>query len=270
MLIIVSTDKISMKRIKSWLKAWFKKASEEAIAYLSAIAVLIFAVLAQKSGFSSISASLVWVTLLLMVYGFLSFLSPKIMSLWDSLMGKVFFAILTFVGTTLCLSTAEQIVNYSLEVPSSPFIYTQSIVALLISPMVLLLGAVVIMVVLLVVAMPMFMFSGVKLSLKGLLTFAFNPAGSSPQEIGLLRIVALVILISVCSSVLGKFNEYEKFVTDITRWYAFNLETEGHSYCKVSEGVRVAYITSDLIVTASHGTEQGYSFRVTACDTFLE
>jgi hypothetical protein len=259
-----------MERIKAWLKAWFKKASEEALAYLSAIAVLIAAVLAKNFGFSDSSATLVWVSLILMVYGFLSFLSPKIMSVWNSLIGKAFFTILTFIGTTLCLSIAEQIVNYSLEVPSSPFVYTQSIVALLVSPMVILVGIGVIMMALIVVALPVFLFGELKLSLRGLLTFAFNTEGGQVQEVGLLRIIAFLVLIGVCFTVLEKSNRYVEIVADITRWYAFHLETERHSYCKLPEGVRVAYITSDMIVTATHDDQQGYTFVMSECEKSLE
>ena len=121
------------------------------------------------------------------------------------------------------------------------------------------------MVVLLISALPMFFFGGVKLSIKGLLTAAFKEDGSKPQEIGFLRLIALLTFITLCVTLLGKSKDYGEFVADITRWYAFNFETEMHTYCKVPEGVRVAYITSDIIITATND-EQGYSFKVTTCE----
>tara|TARA_R110002049_G_scaffold298517_2_gene488291 strand:- start:95 stop:859 length:765 start_codon:yes stop_codon:yes gene_type:complete len=251
-----------MECITTWLKGWFESASEEAIAYLAAISIFIIAIITKKVGFEDAFGVLSWVASVLMVYGLFIYLTPRLVALWDSILGKVILTIVTFIGTNLCLSLATQVINYSLEVTSAPFVYTQSIVALLIAPMVILAGMVIVLLILFLI-FPVLFFGQVGFSIKSFISGIIGRS-HDVQDLGVLRLIALIITITVCTISLEKISSYSETVADMTRWYAFNLETDLHSYCQVPDGVRVAYISSDLIVTATEN-EQGYSFKTTVC-----
>lgn len=197
-----------------------------------------------------------------MVIGILIYFAPSIKKIWGNAVGKLLLTIVTFMGTTVSFSVAGQVINYSLQVPSTPFIYTKSIVAVMVSPVVIAVFLAFTVLFLLVLMMPFLFFENLKLSPKGILTSLWK---NEPKIIGFARVVAFILLISLCFQFLEYSQKYSEKVMDITRWYAFNMEMEEFTYCQVPNAARVAYLGSAQIVLAT-SDEQGYQFNVVTCE----
>lgn len=178
------------------------------------------------------------------------------------MVGKLLLTIVTFIGTTVSFSVAGQVINYSLQVPSSPFIYTKAIVAVMVSPVVIAVFLAFTILFLLVLMLPFLFFESLTFSPKGILT---SLRKNEPKFIGFARFMAVLLLMALCFQFLEYSQKYSEKIIDITRWYAFNMEMEEFTYCQVPDGVRVAYLGSEQIVLAT-SNEQNYQFNVATCE----
>lgn len=245
------------------------ESSEEAIAYavsLLCTALAAFAGALDANVTRAIAPGIFYAAVVLLVYGFLSYLLPAISSVSNSLLVKAIWAGTFLAATTFTLALSARFVNAVLEVPISAFVYTQVMVALLISPLVAAASGIFVA----AVCMPFFMidcFSGSSgLSLKSILLLPtkFRTTAAS-QGVAVMRFFALIAVITLCASLLSSAESYSKQVDRFIKWFAYNLETDGFSYCDAKTTQRVAYLDGNLAIYA---TEVGhtYSFEVGECE----
>ena len=253
-----------MEEIKTWCSNRLMKMSEETKAYSAAFFLSGIAFFLFELSLKLLAEILFFLAASLMVYGVSIFLVPKVKLVWSSLIGKGLISIAVFVGTTLSFALANQVINYSLGVTSGPFLYTHSLVSLLISPFLLLASLIIALVIMMLMSIPMMVVEGFRVTAINM----FIGPGKNKTDVTflwLMRFIALMVSVILCTFLLEHIDRYGDVITEFTRWFAFHMETDIHTHCDVGPGVRVAYVSSDMIITAVKSVE-GYLFEVSACE----
>jgi hypothetical protein len=214
---------------------------------------------------------ILWIFIGFMVYGLFIYLTPRLTIVWNSIAGKVIFSALVFLGSAVSMSFSQQIVNLSLQVPSSPFIYTQSIVALLISPFVIVAFIGLAGLFIFPLLMPFFFIEKGKFSLKKTLIFWSWKRNDLPyaHDIGIIRIVAWLCFILASSTTLESSLKYTETIGEFAKWYAYTFETEKHSHCKIDTDSHIAYVNKDIAI-AARKTNTDYEFSLRKCEIAVE
>ncbi|NOH86000.1 hypothetical protein F0249_19675 [Vibrio sp. 03-59-1] len=182
---------------------------------------------------------------------------------------KAFWGVVIISGTALNLGLASTSVNSILEVPSSPFTYTITIASVLLIPITFS----IIGIFLALPLIPVAMFSSMTLlddfTPKKLLTLSFlTNFGRQSPILFFGRIFACICLLSTCIAFNKDSSWYFDAVEDKIKWFAYHLETEEFSYCKLAENERIAYLPGKKVVIASKSSES-YDFRVSLCESAL-
>jgi hypothetical protein len=182
---------------------------------------------------------------------------------------KAFWSIVLISGTAFNLGLASINVNSILEVPSSPFIYTVTVTSVLLMPITLSVIGILLALPLIPVAILSSITQLKDFSPKRLLTFRFVTSFGKLSAVRFFgRIIACICLFAVCITFNKNSSWYLDIVEDRVKWFAYHLETEEFSYCKLGANERVAYLSSGKIVIASKSSES-YIFRVGLCETAL-
>ncbi|EGR3265104.1 hypothetical protein DLI08_24175 [Vibrio parahaemolyticus] len=182
---------------------------------------------------------------------------------------KAFWGVVIIAGTALNLGLASTNVNSILEVPSSPFAYTITVASVMLIPITLS----IIGLFLALPLVPIAMFSSVSqlddFAPKKLLTLSFLKNFGRKSPVLLFgRIVACICLLSTCIAFNKDTSWYLDVVDEKIKWFAYHLETEEFSYCKLGENERVAYLPNGKVVIASKSLDS-YNFRVSLCESAL-
>lgn len=243
------------------------KLSEESAAYLlSLVSLIVFSLINRLLGESSIT-ELYWFTLLFMFYGFTIYIRNIYSIFWDSGIGKIVISAMFFLGTTLSLSLSSSLINSSFEVTSTPFLYTQSILSVLIAPLVISLFFGIIGVFFLPVSMLLFTTDKLSFSVKSIFTVWLEKKRSY-KEISPLafigRILSFVCVLSFCWSFNGNNAWYTNQLETIAKWYAYNIEMEEFSHCQLTKGEKVRYINKAIIVIG-YKENESYKFKTDVC-----
>lgn len=207
-----------------------------------------------------------WVTCICLIYGYTIWFLELGVSINKTPYAKLLMA-LTFLGiSTFNLALASTTVNLILEVPSSPFSYTITIVSILTTPFTMALVFAMISMPIMVLFLLNETIPIKELTAKKIITlevFRLNKDTSVLIVIG--RISACVIVLFTCISFLGDNDWYADHVSDFTKWFAYNFEMEKFSYCITSENSHVSYLDSgDIIVGLKDKSE--YTFKVSICE----
>ena len=188
--------------------------------------------------------------------------------IWRAPLGKLFISIGGIIGTTLSLSFANLLINSSLQVPSSPFIYTQTLLSLLIAPLVISLIFGVLGMFIFPLTLILFSSTKINLSAKNVLTFWMQPRVKHEMVSGvtlLSRIIAMTCLLTLSWSFNGDNRWYTNQLDAFTKWYAFNFEMEQYTHCKLGEGERISYISKTaVIIGVVH--DGSYDFKTSTCE----
>ena len=255
------TDKI--KRFK----AWIEQLSEESSAYL--LSVILFLISSIYNFFSAIEGGTVLfvIPLLVLLYGFYVYIIQVFTPVWGSILGKALVSVLAFIGSSFGLALSKLVVNASIQVPSSPFMNTISVTAVLVAPLAVTILFGFFGVLILPISMPLFMKDDAEYSVKKIIAFwNWRPTGNSQVWKFFIRICILISLISMAWTFNGNNSWYTTKVEKFVRWYAFAFDTEIFSHCEMDSGQRVAYIDSTNIIIATVN-EKGYQFQVKKCIT---
>lgn len=228
-----------------------KGLSEESFAYASGgmfLALDIFLDKVLKEEFGKFS---LYISFTLFTYGLLIFITSKLKILWQTWFGKSLISGLMFIVSATCFSFAGVFINGVLKVPSEPFTHTLSIVALLISPVVvaLLIGFTMVF----VIPLSFFLIFKVneKPSIK--LVLMFWKTTSIPDNqigLGISRVIGVIILFSICINFSSNNSWYTNPIGKFTAWFAYNFETEKYSHCMINGNERLAYLNKDDIIIA--------------------
>lgn len=239
--------------------------SEEAFSYCIAASLLLLALFSIKvfDGFGSIT--ILWISLISLEIGFIRYLIPVLKAFWEAKLGKVIISLASLLGSALCMSFAGQILNTYLEVSSIPFLYTQTITSILISPLIISIVFGLLSFIVLPVTMVIFTTDDINLSLKRFFLFwLYERKGEVNGFLVLCRIIAFLGLISLSWS----FNSNNQWLTEpvgkFAKWYAYNFEMDAFSHCMLKSKEKIGYINKDDIVIAiDSGNEM--KFKTSTC-----
>lgn len=239
--------------------------SEESFSYLVSAVLFVLAIVSNKlfSGYGS--TTLLWLALIALEIGLINFLIPIVQKLWKSSAGKVVLSYSAVAGSALCMSFAGQIINGYFEVSVIPFLYTQTIVSLLISPLVISIIFGLVSIFLLPLMMVLFMSGGLQLSLKKILIFwQYEPNNDINGFLIICRLIGFVSLIGLS----WVFNSNNVWFTDpvgkFAKWYAYSFEMDSFSHCSHDDKERISYINKDdIVIGIDNGKE--ITFRTSTC-----
>jgi len=247
------------------INKYINSLSEESFSYLVSVVLFVLAIVSNKlfSGYGV--TALLWLALIALEIGLISFLIPIIQKLWGTSAGKVVLSYSAIAGSALCMSFAGQIINGYFEVTVTPFLYTQTIVSLLISPLVISIIFGLVSIFLLPLMMVLFMSGGFQLSLKRILIFwQYEPDRDIHGFLIICRLIGFVSLIGLSWA----FNSNNVWFTDpignFAKWYAYSFEMDSFSHCSHGDKERISYINKDDIVLGTNNGEE-ISFRSGIC-----
>lgn len=242
--------------------------TEEGLAYWIAIILLALALITLKPSrhFNvQLSEVLTYIAIGFLIYGFWTYLAPVLKKASESLLIKALWGGITITGATVSFSFAQLIVNEALRVPSSAFPHTQTLVAVLVAPVVIGIFIFVIGLILTPALQLMLYSKRGELSIKSFLSP--RPQSTDKKWVDIkyfIRFIAFVSALSLCVAGLARNEVYLNGVSDFVRWYAFHFETENYSSCVVPSEVRVVYLGGDRVIMASKN-DTGYIFKVIEC-----
>jgi hypothetical protein len=93
------------------LKTNLNSISEETAAYLLSLLSLVVILVVNKALGSGSIPSLYWITLVILLYGFITYVKNILYPVWVAPLGKLFISIGGVIGTTLSLSFANLLIN---------------------------------------------------------------------------------------------------------------------------------------------------------------
>jgi hypothetical protein len=144
---------VKIERAKAWLEQLTEETSAYLLSFVLFLIVLFYNLIRGING----ETILFVIPLLSLLYGFYVYIVQVYRPVWDSIVGKILISGLVFVGSSFSLALSKLAVNASLQVPSSPFLSTISIIALLVSPLAVTLIFGFLGVIILPIAMPLFL-----------------------------------------------------------------------------------------------------------------
>lgn len=256
--------------MRRWILEKSAPMTEEGLAYWIAAILFVFAFVAIKpSRYFDVKLPqvLAYVAVGFLIYGFWTYLSPVLKKASESLIVKALWAAITIAGATVSFAFAQLMVNETLKVPSSAFPHTQTLVAVLVAPVVIGIFVVALGLVLIPVFQVMLYSETGELSIKSLLgprSVGLNKKGTEAKYC--VRFVAFFLILALCGAGLARNDVYLNGIGDFVRWFAFHFETENYSSCVVDPGARVGYLGGDQVVVASKDGDV-YDFKVIDCAT---
>ncbi|WP_459657114.1 hypothetical protein, partial [Vibrio rotiferianus] len=171
--------------------------------------------------------------------------------------------------TTFNLAFASSSVHSILEVPTSAFRYTTTLVSVMLMPLSISLMLAFIAIPLIPIAMLNSILSLQNVSAKSLLSLKMF---SSTKELSITlmfgRVFACITIFYIASSFLSDNTWYSDRIEGITKSFAYSFEMEQHSYCKLEQNQKVAYLNNELVII---GTENdgSYLFSISRCEVEL-
>lgn len=211
-----------------------------------------------------------WIGLGFFVYGLAVWVHQTAYILSSVIYVRALGALLLLAVTTFNLAFASSTVHSILEVPSSAFRYTITLVSVMLMPLSICILLAFVTFPLMPIAMLNSVFSLKNLSAKSVITLKVFSGVVKELSVTLVmgRMMACITLFYISSSFLSENGEYSEKIASITKSFAYTFEMEQHSYCKLLKDEKVAYLGGDLIVTGTY-SNGSYTFSVTRCEKDL-
>jgi len=258
--------------IKQPIQAFLEKQTEESASYIIALLAIAISLTARLSGFEQYSEGFYYLAAFALIYGFIVFVNSLAKPMVHSGLGKLILSGAFVIGSGISLAMARQAINTGLQVPSSAYPITQSILAVLLAPLTLSIC--------LALTSVFFIILGVFLSfipiritsMKSLLVGWKNEALSGYEIVtNIVRFLGLIVVISLAMAFAKDNDGYTETMTSFTKWFAYSFESETHSHCATASDERVAYLSENLIIISKRDGDSGkYSFRVDNCVSSLK
>ncbi|HCE3433848.1 TPA: hypothetical protein NG611_004566 [Vibrio parahaemolyticus] len=210
-----------------------------------------------------------WVGFGFFVYGLAVWIHQTANTLSSVLYARALGAFLLLGVTTFNLAFASSSVHSILEVPTSAFRYTTTLVSVMLMPLSISLMLTFIAIPLIPIAMLNSILSLQNVSAKNLLSLKMF---SSTKELSITlmfgRVFACITIFYIASSFLSDNTWYSDRIEGITKSFAYSFEMEQHSYCKLEQNQKVAYLNNELVII---GTENdgSYLFSISRCEVEL-
>jgi xanthine/uracil permease len=216
--------------MRRWILEKSAAMTEEGLAYwVGAILFALALVAIKPSRYFDVELPqvLAYVAVGFLIYGFWTYLSPVLKKASKSLIVRALWAAITIAGATVSFAVAQLIVNETLKVPSSAFPHTQTLVDVLVAPVVIGIFVLALGLVLIPVFQVMLHSETGEFSIKSLL----SPRSEGQNKKGteakyFVRFVAFFLILVLCGSGLARNDVYLSGVGDFARWFAFHFETE--------------------------------------------
>ncbi|MFA1563203.1 hypothetical protein [Aliivibrio fischeri] len=249
----------------SVLKKETGKLSNEQSAYLIALILFPLSILLTETfPFPSY-----WIVSSFLIYGFIVWIREWGDNLNSILYAKSLMALAFLAATTLNVAMASISVNSILEVPSSPFTYTITMVSILTVPFTAAISLTMLAMPMMLISMFSAMFSIKELSAKKIVNFEIWSLMKEVSALNLLgRIFASLTVFFIATSFLGDNSWYTDQVAVFTKWFAYNFEMETYSYCSLPNNAHISYLDGERIIIGINEKSK-YIFTVSNCITEL-
>lgn len=210
-----------------------------------------------------------WVGFGFFVYGLAVWIHQAANILSSVLYARAAGALLLLAVTTFNLAFASSSVHSILEVPTSAFRYTTTLVSVMLMPLSISLMLAFIAIPLIPIVMLNSILSLQNVSAKNILSLKMF---SSAKELSITlmfgRIFACIIIFSIASSFLSDNAWYSDKIEGITKSFAYNFEMEQHSYCKLKPNQKIAYLNNELVIIGTDN-DGSYLFSISRCEVEL-
>lgn len=254
--------------MRRWIQDKSAAMTEEGLAYWVAVILFTLALIALKpSRYFGVQLSevLAYIAIGFLIYGFWTYLSPILKKASESFLIKGLWAGITIAGATVSFSFAQLIVNETLQVPTSAFPHTQTLVAILVAPVVIGIFVFAIGLILTPAFQIMLYSESGELSIKSFISCRPQSTDKKWAEAKYFaRFIAFAFVLSLCVAGLARNDVYLNGISDFVRWFAFHFETENYSRCLVPPEVRVGYLGGGRVVAASKDGAS-FKFQVIGC-----
>lgn len=198
-------------------------------------------------------------------FGVMRFFSTIFTDLIKNIIWKSCFSLLFVFLVTLSLTLADGMINDTFKVPSSPFIYTQTIVSILQTPLFVVVAA-----------------AGLSMIFMFLLLFFpyissmkfFNLIPSSLESekgkkhkniTNTARFFVILCIGYLSFNFLEKSDGYYSFIESTAKEYAYNLEMEKYTHCEMkSPGEHFTYFEPNVVIVGVKKANE-YLFTVRPC-----
>ncbi|MAY43507.1 MULTISPECIES: hypothetical protein [unclassified Neptuniibacter] len=253
--------------IKQSIGDFLERQSEESASYIIAVLAIAASLMAKLTGLTEYADLLYYLGAFALTYGFIVFVNSLVKPMVQSGLGKLILSGAFVIGSGISLAMARQTINAELHVPSSAFPITQSLLAVLLSPLTLSICLALTSVFFIIIGM-LFSFMPVRItSMRSLLAGRKNNALSGLEIVtNIVRFTGLIVVISLAMAFTKENDGYTETLASFTKWFAYSFESETHSYCEIASGQRVTYLSEKLIVISKRSEDNdSYSFRVDKC-----
>jgi hypothetical protein len=240
--------------------------------YIRAATVLLFYLLFPKAIDANLEKSLLHLFFLFWLWAIGYDLLTIYKKIYKTLLGKGFLILLLTIFTNIALALSGQVVNDITQVNPGNFPHTQTVLAILMIPMlVIVLGAFLYFVML--IFSPLLLIFHI--SDNDFKRF-FIPWYSASTEIKYLKITravqttSIIIFFGLIYSLSHKIDEkYTVFVSNSARFLLYNFEMYSKAPCVIENGVKIAFIEEDKILVARRNKEGNTTFKLAECKTTL-
>lgn len=187
-----------------------------------------------------------WATTSFLLVGFVFWMAELADEINSSIIGKSISATIAIVAITFNLALSSTGVNEVLQVPSSPFGYSITLMSVLSIPYTLSL---------------VFSFTFPLLFMLAIVTS--NLIKPNVDELyG--RMISVAIVLTLAVTFLDDNKLYAERSAKVIKSFAYNFEMEKYSYCRLAKNERVAYLGGDKIVVGRKSYDS-YVFIVEEC-----
>ena len=254
------------------IRDFLEKQSEESASYIIAVLTIAASLIAKLTGYTDYADLLYYLAAFALLYGFIVFINSLVKPIVQSGLGKLILSGVFVIGSGISLAMARQAINAELQVPSSAYPITQSLLAVLLAPLTLSICLALTSVFIIVIGM-LLSFMPVRVtSMKSILIGRKNNALSGLEIVtNIVRFIGLIVVISLAMAFVKENDGYSESLASFTKWFAYSFESETHSYCVKASRERVTYLSEKIIVISSRDNEsENYSFRVDNCISSLK
>lgn len=200
--------------------------------------------------------------ILISTFGVLGYLSKIVSILASSLLWKAIFSVFFLASTNFALTLSNGIVNEAFEVTATPFVYTTSLVAIMLIPLFIVVCTVVLGV---YSFFHLIFFPAVRLFER----YQLNPIVSDvkvwKKTTAVYRYTVIMCLAYGAQESFSYSDGYYEFISDAAKGYAYNYEMEKYTHCEVKAvGEHFSYIDPNTVVVGIQKDDE-YNFSVRPC-----
>jgi hypothetical protein len=251
---------------KRFITSTLQNQTEETSGYVVSLLSSIIFLAGKTIGLQEHVNWLLYFAVIALIYGFLVFLNSLAKSFIESGLGKLLVSGALVIGSGVSLALARQTINSELQVPSSAYPITQSILAVLYAPLTLSICLALSGVFFLMVGVVLSFMPFKVVSMKSLLVNWWNEAFTAKEiVINVIRLLGLIAVISVAINFAKQSDWYTDTLASFTHWFAYSFESEEYSYCTLKFGERIAYLSNNRVVITTKDVNDEYLYEIRSC-----